>query len=108
LINSKCVHTEHCCTFHGCKYGDDDCPVYLGLKRQSYPCENCREEIYLADKTELPKQFHDFAFKVFGREESPYYKECVTRFLPALAKYSKCVIREYLAGLVKEQGELHD
>lgn len=33
----KCVHTEHCCIYNGCKYGDDDCPVWLGLKPQSYP-----------------------------------------------------------------------
>lgn len=34
----KDVHTEHCCTFHGCKYGDKDCPVVLGTKPPSYPC----------------------------------------------------------------------
>lgn len=33
---TKCVHTEHCCVYHGCKYGDDDCPVWLGIKPQSY------------------------------------------------------------------------
>jgi hypothetical protein len=35
------VHTEHCCARHGCKYGDDDCPVALGQKAQSYLCESC-------------------------------------------------------------------
>lgn len=34
----KCVHTEHCCVNCGCKYGDEDCPVVLGLKKQSNPC----------------------------------------------------------------------
>jgi len=38
---NKCVHTEHCCKTHGCKYCDDDCPVELGIKKQSYPCEGC-------------------------------------------------------------------
>ena len=38
---SKCVHTEHCCVDHGCKYGEDGCPVYLGIKKQSCPCEAC-------------------------------------------------------------------
>ncbi len=38
---AKCVHTEHCCVEHGCKYGHDDCPVVSGLKNQSYPCESC-------------------------------------------------------------------
>ena len=32
----KCVHTEHCTELH-CKYGDEDCPVFLGLKPASYP-----------------------------------------------------------------------
>lgn len=34
----KDVHTEHCCANCGCKYGDDDCPVVLRKKRQSYKC----------------------------------------------------------------------
>lgn len=37
----KCVHTQHCCVNHGCKYGDPDCPVWLGKRNQSYPCESC-------------------------------------------------------------------
>lgn len=37
----RCVHTEHCCVNHGCKYGDPDCSVWLGLRNQSYPCETC-------------------------------------------------------------------
>lgn len=37
----KDVHTEHCCSVHGCKYGDDDCPVETGKKMQSFPCEAC-------------------------------------------------------------------
>jgi len=37
----KNVHTEHCCVNHGCKYGDIDCPVWLALQPQSFPCEEC-------------------------------------------------------------------
>lgn len=37
----KCVHTEHCCIVHGCKYRDKDCPVETGKAVQSYPCESC-------------------------------------------------------------------
>jgi Domain of unknown function (DUF4419) len=42
----KDVHTEHCCTKHGCKFSQDDteCTVTLGLKPQSYPCESCNWE----------------------------------------------------------------
>jgi hypothetical protein len=35
------VHISHCCLFHGCKYGDDDCPVYLAKTAQEHPCEDC-------------------------------------------------------------------
>ena len=39
--NRRCVHTEHCCILHGCKYGDRYCPVEYGERRQSYLCETC-------------------------------------------------------------------
>ena len=38
------VHETHCCVDHGCKYGDEDCPVASGQLKQLYPCEECREE----------------------------------------------------------------
>lgn len=44
LKSPKDVHTEHCCLKHGCKYGDVDCVVELGIKKQSFPCEWCYEE----------------------------------------------------------------
>lgn len=41
--DAKDVHTEHCCGEHkSCKYGEEDCPVVIGSKRASYPC-NCNE-----------------------------------------------------------------
>lgn len=35
------VHASHCCVDHGCKYGDDDCPVVLKTVEQMYDCEDC-------------------------------------------------------------------
>lgn len=35
------VHRTHCCNKHGCKYGDEDCPVATDLLEQDYPCEEC-------------------------------------------------------------------
>ena len=35
------AHETHCCSTHGCKYGDDDCPVVLGQVKQVYRCEDC-------------------------------------------------------------------
>ena len=39
------VHAAHCCKWHGCKYGDADCPVVLGKVEQKYLCEWCSEEL---------------------------------------------------------------
>lgn len=35
------VHAAHCCKWHGCKYGDTDCPVVFGKVEQEWPCEYC-------------------------------------------------------------------
>lgn len=35
------VHATHCCKWHGCKYGDPDCPVSNGEVEQEYLCEDC-------------------------------------------------------------------
>lgn len=39
------VHAAHCCKWHGCKYGDEDCPVVNGKVEQEYPCEYCSDEL---------------------------------------------------------------
>jgi len=38
------VHINHCCIIHGCKYGDEDCPVAYGTAKQAYPCWDCYDE----------------------------------------------------------------
>jgi hypothetical protein len=40
------VHEHHCCLAHGCKYGNPDCPVAIGLIKQKYRCESCDELDY--------------------------------------------------------------
>ena len=44
------VHVAHCCKWHGCKYGDPNCPVANGEVEQEYQCEDCwhilKEERY--------------------------------------------------------------
>lgn len=42
-IKEIAAHAAHCCIEHGCKYGDSDCPVVMGLVGQLYPCEECDE-----------------------------------------------------------------
>ena len=39
------VHQSHCCWKHGCKYGDDDCPVELGTVKQDHLCEYCENDV---------------------------------------------------------------
>ena len=38
------VHETHCCVVHGCKYGDSNCPIELGLTKQRFCCEMCEED----------------------------------------------------------------
>lgn len=46
VTSAKDVHTEHCCSIHGCKYGEDsDCTVVRYGAPQSFPCEYCQEAI---------------------------------------------------------------
>lgn len=60
--NKKCVHTEHCCAEVGCKYGDKNCPVWLGYAKQSYayddgfdsyPIPNIRTSVFEQRRLEL-------------------------------------------------------
>lgn len=53
------VHSTHCCKIHGCKYGDEDCPVVNGEEVQEYPCEDCSEplEIRLYSFEDIQKAF---------------------------------------------------
>lgn len=38
------VHETHCCEEHGCKYGDNDCCVAIGIAKAKYPCEYCYDD----------------------------------------------------------------
>lgn len=38
-------HREHCCSEHGCNFGDNDCPVVSGLTTHFF-CEECENENY--------------------------------------------------------------
>jgi hypothetical protein len=42
--NKKGVHVHHCCAIHGCKYGNEDCPVANKELKQIYLCEYCEED----------------------------------------------------------------
>lgn len=43
------VHAAHCCKWHGCKYGDPDCPVASGKIIQEYLCYDCYKQLEKED-----------------------------------------------------------
>ena len=45
MMSNIGVHASHCCKWHGCKYGDPDCPVVSGEVKQEYLCEDCYRQI---------------------------------------------------------------
>lgn len=51
------THQTHCCEIHGCAYGEKDCPVFIGVVKQEYPCFYCPsgddEDYYSLTITEL-------------------------------------------------------
>lgn len=63
------VHVTHCCVHHGCKYGDDDCPVYLGDERQEFPCEECS----YVDRTDMRPLFDVSPLVDLARAEKVAY-----------------------------------
>lgn len=59
IMPIKDVHTEHCCSIHGCKYGDPDCTVTTGKANNSFPCEICYESQHyyaMAYATPMPPE----------------------------------------------------
>lgn len=37
-------HVKNCCAWHGCKFGDENCPVVKGMIGQSTSCNKCRQK----------------------------------------------------------------
>jgi len=42
-MTEKSQHVTHCCIVHGCKYGDEDCPIVTGEAVQMHPCITCED-----------------------------------------------------------------
>lgn len=59
------VHETHCCIEHGCKYGDKDCPVEMGLIQQRYICESCD-----FDNLTLPEILDKWKEKILKSEKN--------------------------------------
>ncbi len=85
------VHASHCCVWHGCKYGNEDCPVVLLQVEQEYPCESC-------DDSEPYEDFNPTPI-LHGRQE--VIDEVVK--LKEDCKVIKNTIKEVQSNLVKKK-----
>lgn len=60
----------HCCPVHGCKYGDDDCPVVSGAAKPVYPnnngCEDCAALAQEKSEIERLRAAHDHQHNMVG------------------------------------------
>ena len=77
MIDDYKVHASHCCKWHGCRYGDKNCPVVNGEIEQLWLCDDCYEEMDKADYytsviARLPKMY-EFRLKAQKR----YFEEAL-------------------------------
>jgi hypothetical protein len=66
--NKYGVHRTHCCAIHGCKYGDEDCPVASGTIKQEYSCEWCNDEGF--ENAERVQQYVTYQQKIKEAKEN--------------------------------------
>lgn len=69
------VHRTHCCVFHGCKYGDKDCPVETRLVKQAYCCERCEDDGFESvDDVPTPDSPN---YDLYAMSNNDLIKECI-------------------------------
>jgi hypothetical protein len=62
------VHASHCCVMHGCKYGDEDCPVVNKEIKQEFICESCGYQGF--KKVEHINEYLDYQQKIKEAKEN--------------------------------------
>lgn len=68
-VNKIGVHRTHCCIMHGCKYGDEDCPVLIGVVLQDHLCEDCDDHVFnFYGKNEITRETIKQKFIVKNRK----------------------------------------
>jgi hypothetical protein len=101
-VDKRGVHLTHCCAIHGCKYGDDDCPVergeHIGMTYKDEACDWTRN-----DNLDVIEQIMDAQaelqlglglFRLMNRDYEPKTGDAVEN---ALAK-SLAMLHTVLAG----------
>jgi hypothetical protein len=82
---------SHCCIYHGCKYGMEDCPVENEKTRQDGPCEQCSlyDNIQSTDEAVALSK---------GAADRDFLRELGER----AAKYNNPVVDKFVADLYAE------
>ena len=81
------THATHCCKTHGCKYGNLDCPVALGIVKQEYPCEDCdHDEKYglsakINQLLETEKLYYELLWAVESKTPGESRHETALRYI---------------------------
>ena len=86
MNNDYAIHASHCCKWHGCKYGEKDCPVVKGKVEQLWPCDDCYDEM----------------------EEADYYTSVIARLPQMYALCLKAQKRNFEEALKEAKNEAHN
>ena len=98
------AHDTHCCIHHGCKYGDDDCPVANGVRKQCYLCESCglETEGYYGEPERSHDEQQEFIDALWDQKQNPMVLSAQEKKVATLAKrYGKRLLREALDDVLK-------
>jgi len=92
------VHIAHCCYIHGCKYGDENCPVVSGEVAQKHLCYDCEEEYepYTLEEIELLRKTKSYR---------PTYKQLKEKIADLEAKLAESFTEKDVEGLIKDREE---
>jgi hypothetical protein len=108
LVKKHPCCPSHCCAYHGCKYGYDDCPVQCGQIRQEGLCERCSLYDNVQSVDEAVALSKGAAGRKFLRELSEraakYNNPAVDAFVASL--YAESCIDPATINEVDEDGEL--
>ena len=93
-------HDTHCCIEHGCKYGDDNCPIYLGIRKQLYSCEDCglETEGYYGSPKLTEHEQEVYLNALWENKQNPHVHSPLEE---SLAKFTEHVSRKNLLSILK-------
>lgn len=77
------VHASHCCKHCGCKYGNENCPVVLGLIESVYPCETDHSRTFKMNADEVKQAINQLEVfrNYFHLNEETFYNEPFKKML---------------------------